>query len=193
MILTISDSEEGILNKIKSVLACESTLEVMEITNSEKLTFQGLEIDQLQRSVIKDGKVVELTRHEYDLLFYLALSPNRVFTKEQIYQHIYEDVESEVDNRVYGLVKNLRKKIEENPEEPHYIETDTWCRLPFSGIKRAVRLGGSKYLNSSFLHCLFIVTGSIVISREEQILAKLLQFDLEAFPILNSRKHGKSF
>lgn len=92
MILTISDSEEGILNKIKSVLACESTLEVMEITNSEKLTFQGLEIDQLQRSVIKDGKVVELTRHEYDLLFYLALSPNRVFTKEQIYQHIYEDV-----------------------------------------------------------------------------------------------------
>ena len=78
MILTISDSEEGILNKIKSVLACESTLEVMEITNSEKLTFQGLEIDQLQRSVIKDGKVVELTRHEYDLLFYLALSPNRV-------------------------------------------------------------------------------------------------------------------
>ena len=116
MILTISDSEEGILNKIKSVLACESTLEVMEITNSEKLTFQGLEIDQLQRSVIKDGKVVELTRHEYDLLFYLALSPNRVFTKEQIYQHIYEDVESEVDNRVYGLVKNLRKKIEENAE-----------------------------------------------------------------------------
>ena len=55
MILTISDSEEGILNKIKSVLACESTLEVMEITNSEKLTFQGLEIDQLQRSVIKDA------------------------------------------------------------------------------------------------------------------------------------------
>ena len=51
MILTISDSEEGILNKIKSVLACESTLEVMEITNSEKLTFQGLEIDQLQRAV----------------------------------------------------------------------------------------------------------------------------------------------
>ena len=47
MILTISDSEEGILNKIKSVLACESTLEVMEITNSEKLTFQGLEIDHV--------------------------------------------------------------------------------------------------------------------------------------------------
>ena len=123
MILTISDSEEGILNKIKSVLACENTVEFMDNVNIQKLRFPSLEIDQLQRSVIKDGKVVELTRHEYDLLFYLALSPNRVFTKEQIYQHIYEDVESEVDNRVYGLVKNLRKKIEENPETPHYIET----------------------------------------------------------------------
>ena len=45
----------------------------------------------------------------------VALSPNRVFTKEQIYQHIYEEAESEVNNRIYGLIKNLRKKIEENP------------------------------------------------------------------------------
>ncbi len=49
----------------------------------------------------------------------VALSPNRVFTKEQIYQHIYEEAESEVNNRIYGLIK----KIEENPETPHYIET----------------------------------------------------------------------
>ena len=71
MILTISDSEEGILNKIKSVLACESTLEVMEITNSEKLTFQGLEIDQLQRCVIREDKTVGLTRHEIMICFYI--------------------------------------------------------------------------------------------------------------------------
>ena len=92
-------------------------------TTGEKLTFEGLEIDMSGREVYVNGKKASMTPKEYDLLFYLALSPNRVFTKEQIYQHIYEDVESEVDNRVYGLVKNLRKKIEENPEEPHYIET----------------------------------------------------------------------
>ena len=72
---------------------------------------------------LSQAKTVGLTRHEYDLLLYLALSPNRVFTKEQIYQHIYEEAESEVNNRIYGLIKNLRKKIEENPETPHYIET----------------------------------------------------------------------
>ena len=118
MILTISDSEEGILNKIKSVLACESTLEVMEITNSEKLTFQGLEIDQLQRSVIKDGKVVELTRHEYDLLFYLALSPNRVFTKEQIYETVF-GLEGDSDNSTISThIKNIRSKLNKLDIQP---------------------------------------------------------------------------
>lgn len=123
MILTVSDSEEKILNKIKSVLACESTIEFMKITHSEKLIFRGLEVDQLQRRVTRADVVVELTKYEYDLLLYLASSPNRVFTKEQIYQHIYEDVEAAVNNRVYGLVKNLRKKIEDKPEAPRYIET----------------------------------------------------------------------
>ena len=123
MILTISDSEEGILNKIKSVLACESTLEVMEITNSEKLTFQGLEIDQLQRSVIKDGKVVELTRHEYDLLFYLALSPNRVFTKEQIYRAVWEEDYLLDNSNIMAFIRKLRKKIEPAPDSPTYILT----------------------------------------------------------------------
>lgn len=123
MILTVSDSEEKILNKIKSILACESTIEFMKITHSEKLIFRGLEVDQLQRRVTRADVVVELTKYEYDLLLYLASSPNRVFTKKQIYQHIYEDVEAEVNNRVYGLVKNLRKKIEDKPEAPRYIET----------------------------------------------------------------------
>ena len=113
MILTVSDSEEKILNKI----------EFMKITHSEKLIFRGLEVDQLQRRVTRADVVVELTKYEYDLLLYLASSPNRVFTTEQIYQHIYEDVEAEVNNRVYGLVKNLRKKIEDKPEAPRYIET----------------------------------------------------------------------
>ena len=150
MILTFSDSEEEILNKIKSVLVCENTVEFMDNVNIQKLRFPSLEIDQLQRCVIREDKTVGLTRHEYDLLLFesrlkvinmrsykrytrrkrllkqiavVALSPNRVFTKEQIYQHIYEEAESEVNNRIYGLIKNLRKKIEENPETPHYIET----------------------------------------------------------------------
>ena len=113
MILTISDSEEGILNKIKSVLACESTLEVMEITNSEKLTFQGLEIDQLQRSVIKDGKVVELTRHEYDLLFYLVKNKNIALSRDKLLEEVWGYDFFGDDRTVDTHIKMLRNSLGE--------------------------------------------------------------------------------
>ncbi len=54
MILTFSDSEEEILNKIKSVLVCENTVEFMDNVNIQKLRFPSLEIDQLQRCVIRE-------------------------------------------------------------------------------------------------------------------------------------------
>ena len=91
--------------------------------HSDELLIGDLEIHPRSRKVLMKGSEISLTPKEFDILYFLAKNRGEVFTKEQIYQHIYEDVESEVDNRVYGLVKNLRKKIEENPEEPHYIET----------------------------------------------------------------------
>ena len=87
------------------------------------LSYKELWLDPQRWEVTMHGQPVHLLAKEFGVLYFLMCNPKIVFTKEQIYQHIYEDVESEVDNRVYGLVKNLRKKIEENPEEPHYIET----------------------------------------------------------------------
>ena len=94
----------------------------------------------------------------------VALSPNRVFTKEQIYQHIYEEAESEVNNRIYGLIKNLRKKIEENPETPHYIETIRGVWLSLSGIKGAVRQWAARSVSLvdlfiGFFRCILIKRG----------------------------------
>ena len=88
------------------------------------LEYSGLCIDSLRHQASYQGQEISLTEnYEFHTLAYLASQPGRVYTKEQIYQHIYEEAESEVNNRIYGLIKNLRKKIEENPETPHYIET----------------------------------------------------------------------
>ena len=67
MILTFSDSEEEILNKIKSVLVCENTVEFMDNVNIQKLRFPSLEIDQLQRCVIREDKTVRSEEHTSEL------------------------------------------------------------------------------------------------------------------------------
>ena len=120
----ISGIQDMISGEVSSLLlgALEDT-EVAIGVHSDELLIGDLEIHPRSRKVLMKGSEISLTPKEFDILYFLAKNRGEVFTKEQIYQHIYEDVESEVDNRVYGLVKNLRKKIEENPEEPHYIET----------------------------------------------------------------------
>ena len=120
----LSGIQDMISGEVSSLLLGDSEdTEVAIGIQSDALLIGDLEIRPRSRKVLIKGSEISLTPKEFDILYFLAKNRAEVFTKEQIYQHIYEDVESEVDNRVYGLVKNLRKKIEENPEEPHYIET----------------------------------------------------------------------
>ena len=110
--------------KVTEQILAKFDTEEPAIESDKVLQYSGLCIDPVQHQISYQGKVLPLTEtYEFQTLVYLANQPGRVFTKEQIYQHIYEEAESEVNNRIYGLIKNLRKKIEENPETPHYIET----------------------------------------------------------------------
>ena len=99
MILTVSDSEEKILNKIKSILACESTIEFMKITHSEKLIFRGLEVDQLQRRVTRADVVVELTKYEID----------KAMTGHSVRERIKAQIEERGVQNLYKItLKGLR-------------------------------------------------------------------------------------
>jgi two-component system OmpR family response regulator len=86
------------------------------------LVIDQLEIDQERRLVKIDGKTVDLTATEFDILISLAVSPGRVFSRMQILDkrgEAYEGYERTIDSHI----KNLRKKIEPNLESPTYILT----------------------------------------------------------------------
>ncbi|AGG06593.1 MULTISPECIES: response regulator transcription factor [Dehalococcoides] len=86
------------------------------------LVIDQLEIDQERRLVKIDGKTVDLTATEFDILISLAVSPGRVFSRMQILDKLgeaYEGYERTIDSHI----KNLRKKIEPNLESPTYILT----------------------------------------------------------------------
>jgi len=86
------------------------------------LVIDQLEIDQERRLVKIDGKTVDLTTTEFDILISLAVSPGRVFSRMQILDKLgeaYEGYERTIDSHI----KNLRKKIEPNLESPTYILT----------------------------------------------------------------------
>ena len=66
---------------------------------------------------------VTLTNREFEILYLLASSPGRVFSKEQIYDLVWEEPYFGDYNIVMSHIRNIREKIEDNPSKPIYIQT----------------------------------------------------------------------
>lgn len=88
------------------------------------VTFHEMTVDLLGKTVTVNGKVVDLTRKEYDLLLFVVSNKNRVVTKNAIAEHLSGDDADAFDNFdfIYAHMKNLKKKLME-ANCPDYIKT----------------------------------------------------------------------
>ena len=77
------------------------------------LQVQNLEIDTEKRMVTVDGKVVDLTKKEYELLTYLVQNKNIVLTREQILNEVWGYSYIGETNVVDVYIRYLRAKIDE--------------------------------------------------------------------------------
>lgn len=123
LILSFNDDEEKAIERVLSVLSDEIGLEPVQAVTSPVLSFPGLEIKLYQRRVLKDGEDAPLTRLEYGTLAYLASSPGRVFTQEQIFEAVWDMNSDSCHSSVVNVIYNLRKKIEPDSKNPAYIKT----------------------------------------------------------------------
>jgi DNA-binding response OmpR family regulator len=82
------------------------------------LRIHDLEIDTHARLVKRAGKVIRLTRREYDLLHFLALNCGRVVSRSMIYEHLYHGDEIGRSNVVDVFIRFLRGKIDRGFDPP---------------------------------------------------------------------------
>lgn len=71
----------------------------------------GMCIVPSQRSLTVNGNEVSLTRTEFDLLQLLAENPKRVFTKQELYEHIWDEQPANDDNSINTHISNIRTKL----------------------------------------------------------------------------------
>ena len=80
-----------------------------------RLLFEGLAIDPVTRSVVRQGEPVELTGTEFELLLMLAREPGRVFSRDDILNQL-RGHEAELYTRAVDIVvSRLRRKLEPLP------------------------------------------------------------------------------
>lgn len=87
------------------------------------ITFGRLFIDLDRFNVTKDGKVIELTIREFELLGFLAARPDKIFSREKLLEKVwgyeyYGDVRT-----VDVTVRRLREKLEDDPGKPDFVVT----------------------------------------------------------------------
>ncbi len=84
---------------------------------------RGLSIDKQDRRVFFQGGEKSLTPKEFDILLFLAESPNRVFGKEELFEKVWGLEAMGDSGTVVVHVRKLREKIEPDPQNPQFIET----------------------------------------------------------------------
>ena len=99
-----------VMARIEAVL--RRTDRGVDLTKARRLTYDKLVIDMDAFELIVDGKKVDTPPKEMELLFYLASSPNRVYTRNQLLDEVW-GFDFFGDSRTVDVhVKRLREKLE---------------------------------------------------------------------------------
>lgn len=124
LIVSISDHEEHILNKIMEIIADEPELDHIALPPSNaSLSFPHLEIRLKEQTVSCSGQLVTLTHHEFAVLAYLARHPGWVFSASQIYEAVWAADGEHCGTAVASVIGQIRRKLTPDTPKGGYIRT----------------------------------------------------------------------
>jgi DNA-binding response OmpR family regulator len=92
-------------------------------TPTQRIAFGDLELDAEKREVRRTGRELRLTAREFDLLWFLATHPRKVFSRDQLMARIWGYEAAFDTGTVTVHVRRLREKIEDSPSQPRFLQT----------------------------------------------------------------------
>lgn len=91
--------------------------------SSDELKFKKLTLNESLREAKVNGQELNLTAHEFDILCVLVKNPDKVYSRENLYETIWQSGYFGEDNTVNVHVSNVRKKIKDIDPDEEYIKT----------------------------------------------------------------------
>lgn len=96
-------------------------------------TGSGLRVSKENGMAYKNGRPLELSAREFDILCFLSAAPGRVFSREELMAQVW-GYEYYGDLRAVDVaIRRLREKVEDQPASPHYIMTKRGMGYYFAG------------------------------------------------------------
>jgi two-component system response regulator VicR len=97
------------------------------------LTVGDITLNTAERVAVRDGKTVDLTAKEYDLIELLMRNPRRVYSRENLMNVVWGYTYAGDYRTVDVHIRRLREKLEKNPAEPDHIMTKWGVGYYFKG------------------------------------------------------------
>ncbi len=113
--------------RVRALLRRSEALQRNARMDAGTLERQGLSIDPLARSAVIDGRRLDLTPREFDLLYLFARHPDKVFSRLDLLNQVWGYQHEGYEHTVNTHINRLRTKIEADPSEPRRILT-VWGR-----------------------------------------------------------------
>ncbi len=109
--------------RIKAILRRSSYKQVKNEDAGNSITIRGLKINLDMKQVEVEGRLVNLTTTEFELLELFMNNPKKVYSREDLLSIIWKDHKIADTRTVDVHVRRLREKIESKPSSPQYIQT----------------------------------------------------------------------
>jgi DNA-binding response OmpR family regulator len=126
--------------RVKAIFRRVDALGAAETAVKEKrsLAAGDLRIDPDRREVLLQGRPVDLTAKEFDLLVHFARNPGRVYSRSQLLDAVWGYSHSGYEHTVNSHINRLRNKIEADPANPRYVLTVWSVGYKFNDALEAV-------------------------------------------------------
>ncbi len=104
-----------------------------EAARNETITrWADIEVDPEARTVQKAGRPVHLTPIEFSILVTLLKKPGAVWTHRQLLAAVWGTTAGVTNDTLRVHMGSLRRKLEDDPNQPHWIRTEPWVGYRFS-------------------------------------------------------------
>jgi DNA-binding response OmpR family regulator len=112
-------SPRELVARVKSVLR-----RVQPMVPATRMEYDSLVVDVAAREVTVQGRPVDLTAREFDLLAFMAAHPRQVFSRGQLLEQVWDSSPDWQDPATVTVhIRRIRQKVEDDPTAPRWLET----------------------------------------------------------------------
>jgi DNA-binding response OmpR family regulator len=126
-------SPRELVARVKAILR---RAQPREQESPKQISSGGLTLDIARHTVLLNGQPLSLTPSEFKLLKVLMSAPGRLFSREQLMDHLYPRREEVIDRVIDVHIGKLRQKLEKDPSDPKYILTVRGFGYKFAEVER---------------------------------------------------------